>query len=162
MKQIWIAIIVGLACCGLSLCTYADDVSDHTRGAGVAESVAFARVAMNAEGQTYFADAEAKFELKDFAPPARPVGVAAMQPAKTVVFTTADGDWHGDWHPTPRRQFVFMLGGAIEIEVADGEIRRFSIGDIILLEDVSGKGHDTRVVSVDPALFAIVALPKTP
>ena len=55
-----------------------------------------------------------------------------------------------------------MLEGAIEIEVADGEIRRFSIGDIILLEDVSGKGHDTRVVSEEPALFAIVVLPETP
>ncbi len=162
MNRIWIATLVGLACLELSLNLYADDISDDTSAVGIAESVAYARVAMNAEGQTYFADAEAKFELKDFAPPAGPVGVAAMQPAKTVVFTTADGDWHGDWHPTPHKQFVFMLGGAIEIEVADGEIRRFSIGDIILLEDVSGKGHDTRVVSVEPALFAIVALPETP
>ncbi|HCU91095.1 MAG TPA: hypothetical protein DGR97_14180 [Gammaproteobacteria bacterium] len=85
-----------------------------------------------------------------------------MQAAKTVVFTTADGDWRGNWHPAPHKQFVFMLDGAIEIEVADGEIRQFSIGDVILLEDVSGKGHDTRVVSAEPALFAIVALPETP
>ena len=162
MKQIWIALVIALAGLSLSIITHADDISDDTSASGTAESVAFARVAMNAEGQTYFADAEAKFELKDFAPPAGPVGVAAMQTAKTMVFTTADGAWHGDWHPTPHKQFVFMLGGAIEIEVADGEIRRFSIGDIILLEDVSGKGHDTRVVSVEPALFAIVALPETP
>lgn len=162
MKRIWIALLGALVCLGLSLNTPADDVSDDMGGMGTVESVAYARVAMNAEGQTYFADAEAKFELKDFAPPAGPVGVAAMQPAKTVVFTTADGDWHGDWHPAPHKQYVFMLGGAIEIEVADGEVRRFSIGDIILLEDTSGKGHDTRVVSEAPALFAIVALPSTP
>ena len=162
MNRIWIAVIVGLACLELSLNTYADDISDDSSVVGIAKSVAYARVAMNAEGQTYFANAEAKFELKDFAPPAGPVGVAAMQPAKTVVFTTSDAAWHGDWHPTPHKQFVFVLGGAIEIEVADGEVRRFSIGDIILLEDVSGKGHDTRVVSEEPALFAIVALPETP
>ena len=162
MKRKWSAFLVALVWVVPSFSVHADDTSDGRARAGPLESVAYARVAMNAEGETYFADAAAKFELKDFAPPAGPVGVAAQQAAKSVVFTTSDSNWHGDWHPTPHKQYVFMLGGAIEIKVADGEVRRFSIGDIILLEDTSGRGHDTRVVSEEPALFAIVALPTTP
>ncbi len=124
------------------------------------ENLAYARVVLNKYGYSDFADAEDHFELQDFAPPAGPVGVAEMRDAKSVVFTTADPGWNGDWHPSPRKQFVFMLGGAIEIEVQDGEARRFVTGDIILLEDTTGRGHDTRVVSEGPALFAIVALPE--
>ena len=124
------------------------------------ESVAFARVVLDAEGRSDFADGEDTFELKDFAPPAGPVGVAPMRDAKSLVFTTADASWKGDWHPTPRKQFVFVLGGAMEVEVEDGETRRFEQGDILLLEDTSGRGHDTRVVSDEPALWAIVAVPE--
>ncbi len=155
MKEICIALLAVIAISFTSTNIMAGDPLGDA-------SVIYTRVLMDHEGQTYFADTEVNFELKDFAPPAGPVGVAAMQAAKTVVFTTADGEWRGNWHPAPRKQFVFMLDGAIEIEVADGEIRQFSIGDIILLEDVSGKGHDTRVVSAEPALFAIVTLPETP
>ncbi len=124
-------------------------------------SLAYTRVALDENGRSDFAEGEDHFELKDFAPPAGPLGVAPMRDAESLVFTTADADWVGDWHPTPRRQFVFMLAGAIEIEVEDGERRRFQEGDIILLEDTTGRGHDTRVVSATPALFAIVAMPES-
>jgi hypothetical protein len=162
MKLIWTTFFVGLVCALLSLNVHADDPSNDVTGAGPVESVAFVRVAMNAQNETYFADGEAKFELKDYAPPAGLIGVAAMQAAESLVFITAESNWYGDWHPAPRKQYVFILGGAIEIKVADGEVRRFSIGDIVLLEDTAGKGHDTRVVSEEPALFAIVAVLNTP
>ena len=162
MNRIWTTFFVGLVSSLLSLSVYADELSNDVTSARRVESVAFARVAMNAQNETYFADGEAKFELKDYAPPAGLIGVTAMQPAKSLVVTTADGNWHGDWHPAPRKQYVFILGGAIEIKVADGEVRRFSIGDIVLLEDTAGKGHDTQVVSQEPALFAIVAVPDAP
>ena len=162
MKAIWTTFFVGLVWPLVSLNVYADDPSNDITGARSLESVAFARVAMDEQNETYFADGEAKFELKDYAPPAGLIGVAAMQPAKSLVFTTADGNWHGDWHPSPRKQYIFILGGAIEIKVADGEVRRFSSGDIVLLEDTAGKGHDTQVVSQKPALFAIVAISDAP
>ena len=158
MNLIQTGALVAALCFVLAPIVQADDIGGDVAVRGTPASVAYARIAMNAEQASYFADGEAVFELKNFAPPAGPVGVAAMQPAESVVFTTSDADWRGDWHPTPRKQFVFVLGGAIEIEVADGEIRRFAVGDIILLEDTAGKGHDTRVVSEAPALFAIVAL----
>lgn len=47
-----------------------------------------------------------------------------------------------------------MLDGEIELEVSDGKIRRFIAGDILLMEDVSGKGHRTKSVS-DKARMSI-------
>ncbi|MDP3061589.1 MAG: cupin domain-containing protein [Chloroflexota bacterium] len=52
----------------------------------------------------------------------------------------------GGWHKAPRRQYVVVLSGEMEVAVADGETRRFRPGDVLLTEDTTGKGHITRTV----------------
>ena len=54
-----------------------------------------------------------------------------------------------DWHTAPRRQFVVNLTGEVEIEVSDGETRRFGPGSILLAEDTTGKGHISRGIGND-------------
>jgi len=49
-----------------------------------------------------------------------------------------------DWHVAPRRQYIVMLEGLVEIQVSDGETRVFKTGDIILVEDTEGKGHKSH------------------
>lgn len=66
--------------------------------------------------------------------------------ARGVIFRETDPDYDYDWHPAPRRQFIVLLDGAIEIEVGTGEKRSFSGGDILLVEDTTGRGHRTRTV----------------
>ncbi len=44
----------------------------------------------------------------------------------------------------PQRQYIVLLDGAIEIETSDGERRIFRGGNILLVEDTSGRGHRTR------------------
>ena len=85
--------------------------------------------------------------------------MAALRDAKSLTFTSADAAWIGDWHPTPRVQYVLVMKGEVEITVETGESRRFGPGSVVLLEDVRGKGHDSRVVSDTPALFAMIAIP---
>jgi quercetin dioxygenase-like cupin family protein len=63
-----------------------------------------------------------------------------------------------DWHPAPRRQYVIVLAGQLEIGFKDGTVRRVNPGDATLAEDTTGPGHTTRVVSPTPALAAIVPL----
>lgn len=60
-----------------------------------------------------------------------------------------------DLHTAPCRQFIFHLKGAIEIEVSNGEKRLFSAGDVVFVEDVTGKGHITRVLNDDDAMIAV-------
>jgi hypothetical protein len=51
-----------------------------------------------------------------------------------------------DWHTAPRRQYVITLSGRGEIEVAGGKKISLEPGHIELAEDLTGKGHITKVV----------------
>ena len=63
-----------------------------------------------------------------------------------------------DWHCAPRRQYSITLSGAAEIQVGDGTVVRVGPGDVLLAEDLTGQGHITRVVGVEPRLYATVPL----
>jgi hypothetical protein len=65
------------------------------------------------------------------------------------------GDFQ-DWHPAPRRQWVIILRGQLEIGLSDGSLHRFGPGDARLVEDTTGAGHTTRVVGDGPCLAMYV------
>ena len=49
-----------------------------------------------------------------------------------------------EFHPAPRRRWMTMLSGQIDIQLADGTIHSFGPNDLRLWEDVTGTGHRTR------------------
>ena len=63
-----------------------------------------------------------------------------------MVFRETAGDFDLDWHPAPRRQFVINLDGGVEITVGDGEQRVIEAGEVLLVEDTTGKGHISRAL----------------
>lgn len=63
-----------------------------------------------------------------------------------------------DWHPAPRRQFVIILSGQLEIGLGDGSRHVFGAGDARLVEDTTGQGHTTRVVGSQPVVTATIPL----
>ena len=63
-----------------------------------------------------------------------------------------------DWHPAPRRQFVIILSGQLEIGLGDGSRHVFGPGDARLVEDTTGHGHTTRVHGNQPCLTATIPL----
>ena len=63
-----------------------------------------------------------------------------------------------DWHPAPRRQWVIILSGELEIGLGDGTLRRFGPGDARLVEDTAGRGHTTRTIGDGPCLTAVVPI----
>ena len=71
-------------------------------------------------------------------------------------FLRAPSGLVGDLHPSPMRMWVFILSGEIEFETSDGERRRVAAGSAILLEDTTGKGHQSRVIGDVPTLLAVV------
>jgi hypothetical protein len=60
-------------------------------------------------------------------------------------------------HVAPRRQVAVILTGALEVECAEGAVRSFGPGSIVLIEDTRGEGHVTRVVE-SPCAFVQIAL----
>jgi len=81
-------------------------------------------------------------------------GLAATQ----IAFREWPVGQYLDWHPAPRRQFVIVLSGQLEIGLGDGGKRVFGPGDARLVEDTTGKGHTTRVVGNEPCLTATIPL----
>ena len=63
-----------------------------------------------------------------------------------------------DWHPAPRRQFVIILSGQLEIGLGDGTKHVFGPGDARLVEDTTGQGHTTAVYGNQPCLTATIPL----
>ena len=63
-----------------------------------------------------------------------------------------------DWHPAPRRQFVIILSGQLEIGLGDGSKHIFGPGDARLVEDTTGKGHTTATHGNQPCVTTTVPL----
>ena len=59
----------------------------------------------------------------------------------TLRFSTRQPGVLEDWHPAPRRQFVIIVSGRLEIGFEDGTKKVFGPGDARLVEDTTGKGH---------------------
>ncbi len=119
----------------------------------------YTRIYRDTNGESHFDDVAVAISPKEFAPPAPPLHLAEPIQADRTIFCAFPKNWFGDWHPAPRRQFYFQISGEIEVQVSDGEVRRFTAGSVVLLEDTSGKGHATRVVGDKGVEALFVQLP---
>jgi len=81
-----------------------------------------------------------------------------MMKATGVAFSRAAPGYFNDWHVGPRRQFVITLSGRGEIEVAGGKKIPIGPGHINLVEDLTGKGHTTRVVGSEDRITLSIPL----
>lgn len=95
-----------------------------------------------------FADVQGVSHFADFDVPLESAGeigrLSAPQPGNGVVFRETEASYDYDWHQPPRKQWIVLLDGSISIEVGDGETRTFYGGDVLLVEDMHGRGHKTR------------------
>ena len=120
--------------------------------------VAYARLYADAAGQTHFSDETIRIvdvpTIEDFQ-------VSSFMQASSVGFFRASAQLDVDWHPAPRRQWIFILSGTLELEAQDGDIRQFPQGSILFVEDTKGKGHKSRAVGGIPVLAAWVPVGPT-
>ena len=105
----------------------------------------FFRLYTSEDGETHFEDIERE-------------AIAVTQ----VAFATSAAGAFGDWHNERRRQFVLLQSGEADITASDGEVRHMTGGSSMLAEDLTGKGHQMRVTSAEPAVWMFVALADQP
>lgn len=94
-------------------------------------------------------DGESHFEDLVIASNAGPVDITRM----TAGVYTGSGATAPDWHTAPRKQFAINMTGELEVEITNGTRRRIGAGDLVYLEDVTGKGHVTRALGPITNLF---------
>src|SRR5258706_2535360 len=105
------------------------------------------RIFTGHDGQTHF---------EDLPLPAEESHNVALRAGANLVFRCFPAEYFSDWHTAPRRQYIFVLSGQMEIGIGDGTTRRFGPGDMVLADDMTGKGHTTRSLGV-PRVSATVA-----
>ena len=75
-----------------------------------------------------------------------------------VIFRESPPGRFSDWHNAPRRQYVITISGEVEIGLGDGTVQRFGPGHLTLAEDLTGRGHTTRVVGDQPRVSITIPL----
>jgi quercetin dioxygenase-like cupin family protein len=113
----------------------------------------------NESGVSRFDTFEIEREMTLFAPPARPFPVSASTPASRFVLLQLPAGWSGERHRTPARQILFCLAGSVRVTPGLGDAVTISAGDTWLMEDTTGSGHTTEVISQRPFEAVVIQLP---
>jgi hypothetical protein len=98
------------------------------------------------DGQSHWDEIEVSMGPQDGGNPNRSISTShatfsELIGAKAIQFITVPADSVSDWHNTPRRQFVVLLEGWVDLETGDGKKRHFDPGEVFVAEDLTGQGH---------------------
>jgi len=121
----------------------------------------FTRMYADADGDTHFEDVPLKMGPAVAAQDTPMVDVAVPVDVTGLIFTRMEPGFTSDWHPAPRRQFVIVLSGGLELTGGDGETRHFGPGGVFLAEDTGGKGHQARTTGDSGCLVVMVPCAPT-
>jgi hypothetical protein len=118
----------------------------------------YVRVYADADGETHFEDVRLPRERRE-SPTGTIDEVTAPITVEGLVFRLVVSEASDtEPHNAPRRLFIVQIDGSVEVEVSDGEKRVFGPGSVLLVEDMTGKGHTTRSLGVGPRATLIAAL----
>ena len=93
-------------------------------------------------GESHWAHLEIELSI-----PSRAGRVSETLPATGIIFREVPPTYDLDWHPAPRKQYIINLDAGVQITASDGETRIIGAGEVILVEDVTGKGHLSQAVN---------------
>jgi hypothetical protein len=93
------------------------------------------------KGESHFRDIEVEWVEEG-----RGGKLSKRLPATGIIFRQVPPTYDLDWHPAPRRQYIINLDAGVQITASDGEARVIGAGEVILVEDVRGKGHLSKAL----------------
>jgi hypothetical protein len=95
----------------------------------------------DAKGESHFREIEVEWVEEG-----RAGKLSKRLPATGIIFRQVQPSYDLDWHPAPRRQYIINLDAGVRITASDGESRVIGAGEVILVEDTTGKGHLSKAV----------------
>jgi len=87
----------------------------------------------DSSGQSHFRDIEVEWVEET-----RSGKLSKRLPATGIIFREVPPTYDLDWHPA--------LDAGVQITASDGESRKIAAGEVILVEDTTGKGHLSKAV----------------
>ena len=96
----------------------------------------------DASGESHFRDIEIEWVEER-----RGSKLSKRLPATGIIFRETAADYDLDWHQAPRRQYIVNLDAGARLTASDGESRIIGPGEVILVEDTTGKGHLSQAVA---------------
>src|SRR5688500_3454034 len=148
MKWVIVLVIVGCILGAWSLPADHDVVVAEQR-----TGIAATRIFTGPDGQTHAEEIELKL-----APGGGSTEVSEMVMATGAQFRRQASNYFEDWHTAPRRQYVITLSGQGEIEIGGGQRIPLGPGHILLVEDLTGKGHISRGVGTEDRISILIPL----
>ena len=118
----------------------------------------YVRLKIGSAGESHFEQTTLDLKEADYRPPAPIMFVSHTYEADGLQFIRLPFGWSGESILPPKHQFLICLKGHLEVTASDGEKRTFGPGDSVLMEDVTGKGHRTRVKGTEECVAAIIPI----
>jgi quercetin dioxygenase-like cupin family protein len=117
------------------------------------EAVTLTRLYTGADGLSHFEPMELKFAPVPGAP--NTLAQSEAVPTKKSYIVRIQPGFFEDWHNADVRRYVITISGRSEVEVAGGQKFVVQPGQVVLAEDLTGKGHTFRVLGTSDwvALF---------
>jgi ketosteroid isomerase-like protein len=122
-------------------------------GASETRGIVVTRIHAGADGESHAEEMELDLSSQDaFTLSSR------MAAATGAQFRRQAAGFFEDWHTAPRAQYVVTLSGRGEIEVSDGTKVAVGPGRILLVEDLTGKGHISRGIGREDRVSVLIPL----
>ena len=148
MKSITRALIV-MALVGTFLLAWGAEMDLDVAVAQTPRTIGVTRLYTGPDGQSH---------AEEIQLPITNGNATSLMEATGVQFSRTPPGNFSDWHVGPRRQLVITLAGRGEIEVTGGRKIAIEPGHINLVEDLTGKGHTTRVVGNQDRITVAIRL----
>jgi len=111
------------------------------------------RLFTGSDGQTHAEEIEL-----ELGPGEGSTELTEMAKATGAQFRRQAPNYFEDWHTAPRRQYVVTLSGQGEIEIGGGKRIPLGPGRILLVEDLTGRGHISRGVGAADRISLVIPL----
>src|SRR3984893_15023500 len=95
----------------------------------------------DASGQSHFRDINVEWAEETHAGK-----LSKRLPATGIIFREVPPTARHRRPPAPRRQYIITLDAGVQITASDGESRVIGAGEVILVEDTTGKGHLSKAI----------------
>lgn len=110
----------------------------------------------DAKGDSYFTEVETAAPGSTFVGPGGP-GIRYIDTESWQIWEMQPGHFR-DFKPNQEPQCLAIMAGKLAVTASVGETRSFARGDMLLLQDLTGKGHALRAYGVEPCTVFLLTM----